>query len=216
MQRSRLFPRFAAAVAWMVLAACAGPESDGAAEVEEARYEGAEIDVAELPAPELARARETADDLTRDLGGLLLSTMEAEGALAAVEVCSSVAQERTAAHARAGVDVRRVSSRIRNPLNAPDASEARELERLEGLARENRTPGEVVRLVRRGEERTLHYLRPIMVAAPCTACHGSPETIDPAVMAVIRESYPDDQATGYDVGDLRGAVSVRVSLPPGR
>jgi hypothetical protein len=34
-------------------------------------------------------------------------------------------------------------------------------------------------------------------------------------MAVIRERYRADEATGYEVGDLRGAVSVRVIAAPG-
>lgn len=33
-----------------------------------------------------------------------------------------------------------------------------------------------------------------------------------AVTAALRERYPADRATGYRVGDLRGAFSVRVPL----
>jgi hypothetical protein len=32
-------------------------------------------------------------------------------------------------------------------------------------------------------------------------------------MAVLRKKYPNDRATGYREGDLRGAVSVKIALP---
>jgi uncharacterized protein (UPF0335 family) len=35
--------------------------------------------------------------------------------------------------------------------------------------------------------------------------------MDPAVVEAIREMYPEDAATGYDVGDLRGLIRVGVS-----
>jgi hypothetical protein len=196
----------------MTLAACGGESGEPPGEVEEARFEGAAVESGEVPGAQLARARQTADDLTRELAPLVMSTMQEQGAVAAIEVCSGVAQERTAAHAAEGVRVRRVSNRVRNPANAPDEAEARELERLEALSRDGVMPAEVVRLVRTGDTRTLHYLRPIATAAPCLACHGAEEEIDPGVRSILRERYPSDAATGYRVGDLRGAVSVRVDL----
>ncbi|MBI3082695.1 MAG: DUF3365 domain-containing protein, partial [Gemmatimonadetes bacterium] len=60
----------------------------------------------------------------------------------------------------------------------------------------------------------LQYLRPILVDRRCLACHGDPATFIPEVRAVLAQRYPEDRATGYAVGDLRGAVSVRVPLPP--
>jgi hypothetical protein len=34
------------------------------------------------------------------------------------------------------------------------------------------------------------------------------------VRRALDESYPADPATGFAVGDVRGAISVRVPLPP--
>jgi hypothetical protein len=56
----------------------------------------------------------------------------------------------------------------------------------------------------------VRFLRPIRVAQPCLACHGTPATYSPAVRGLLRERYPQDQAVGYQVGDLRGAISVRI------
>jgi hypothetical protein len=206
-----------AALFSVVLLGCGEASEVPPGTVEEARFEGAEqVDAAAgaIPDDALERARATADDLTRDLAGMVMTTLQEQGAVAAVEVCSGVAQERTASHAREGVVVRRVTDRLRNPLNAPDAEEARELERFEVLAGEGRLPGEIVRLVRRGDDRTLHYMRPIVMGQPCLTCHGPPEEIDPEVRAILSERYPQDAATGYRLGEFRGAVSVRVDLGP--
>ena len=44
----------------------------------------------------------------------------------------------------------------------------------------------------------------------CLTCHGPVEAIPPEVRAVLRKRYPSDQATGYSVGDLRGAAWAEV------
>jgi hypothetical protein len=206
----------ALALLFGVLWGCGGGRADApgaAGAVEEARWEGEEVEGAAIPSDALARA--AADDLARDLAGMVMTTMQERGPVAAVEVCSGVAQERTEAHAREGVRVRRVADRLRNPLNRPEPDEARELERMVTLAGEGRLPSEIVRVVRSGEERSLHYMRPIVIGQLCVMCHGPVEAIDPAVRRIVAERYPQDAATGYAVGDVRGAVSVRVDLAPG-
>jgi hypothetical protein len=50
----------------------------------------------------------------------------------------------------------------------------------------------------------------------CLTCHGEKAKIPPAVRAVLAREYPDDHATGFSVGDVRGAVSVRIPLVPPR
>ena len=39
-------------------------------------------------------------------------------------------------------------------------------------------------------------------------CHGS--GLDPALKAEIERLYPDDQATGFKAGELRGAFTVTI------
>ncbi len=45
-------------------------------------------------------------------------------------------------------------------------------------------------------------------AEPCLMCHGS--GLDPALKAEIERLYPDDQATGFKAGELRGAFTVTI------
>jgi hypothetical protein len=188
----------------------AAPEP--AAEVEEVRIEEAGADTLRLPRAELERARQTANSLGQELAGLVFSTLEQKGAAAAVSVCSEIAQERTAAHGADGVYVRRVSDRVRNPRNEPDEPERRELERMHEMAAEGRLPSEIVRLVRAGDERWLHLLRPIRIQPPCLTCHGESAALPPEVREILAERYPEDRAVGYAAGQLRGAISVRVPL----
>jgi hypothetical protein len=185
-------------------------------EVEELRAEGPGPDTLALPRAELEQARRTATALGQDLAGLVFATMQAEGPAAAVRVCSEVAQERTAAHAAEGVYVRRVSDRLRNPHNRPDDAEERELERMRTLDAAGELPPEIVRVVRRGAERSLHLLRPIRVQPGCLACHGDAGDIAPEVRQILADRYPEDRAVGYAAGDLRGAISVRVPVGEGR
>jgi excinuclease UvrABC helicase subunit UvrB len=41
---------------------------------------------------------------------------------------------------------------------------------------------------------------------PCLACHG--KTLAPQVAARLKELYPDDRATGYAAGEIRGAITL--------
>jgi hypothetical protein len=167
----------------------------------------------EIPPAALAKAKSTADNLMKDLIGLLFSTLDAEGPSGAVRICAEVAQDRTAAHARDGIYVRRVSQKVRNRANRPDAVEIRKLEKLEGLHRQKKLPAEWVEVRAEPDgSKMLHYLRPIVVMEKCLACHGPRDQIQPAVLDLLGRRYPHDQAVGYRAGDFRGAVSVRVFL----
>ncbi len=48
------------------------------------------------------------------------------------------------------------------------------------------------------------------MAEPCTVCHGT--QLAPAVQEALAARYPSDQATGYGVGELRGAFTLRKPL----
>ena len=47
------------------------------------------------------------------------------------------------------------------------------------------------------------FMKAIPTGGLCLACHG--ETLDPAVAEKIAALYPNDKATGYHEGDIRGA-----------
>lgn len=168
------------------------------------------------PAEAVERARLAANGLGKELQTRLFAALDSGGPERAIGFCADSAQAWTARHAREGVYVRRVSLRVRNPRNAPDAAETRELQRLDSLHQAGALPSEVIRTTRNvSGESVVEYLRPIIVQERCLACHGDRESMQPAVRSILDARYPTDAAIGYRTGDLRGVLSVRVPLEPG-
>lgn len=160
----------------------------------------------------LARARMAADELGKDLVMMLTGELKRGGPAAAIAVCSDSAQVRTTRHQSSGTSVRRVGTRLRNAKNAPDSVEAAVLQAFGDAIAANRIMPDTSFATREADGQVVtHYLRAILVQEFCLACHGPADSLSPAVKQVIATRYPDDQATGYRLGDLRGAISVRVT-----
>lgn len=158
----------------------------------------------------MARARAATDALFARLLQRLNQEYQAGGAEQGVQVCSQVAQSLTREiAAEHGVSMRRVSLKNRNPRNAPDAWERQVLQRWERDYKSGKPMQEVGEWRTENGQRVFRYMRPIMLAKPlCLECHGT--QIKPEVRRLIRERYPNDKATGYKQGDLRGAFSVTI------
>ncbi len=160
------------------------------------------------------RAAEVGGEAARALVSTLMShltqAMQEGGSIHAVEFCSVNALSLTNAAATAageGLSIKRTSTRVRNPANAPDEAEREALRHFQAaLAETGELPQTYVQRVDPGEVR---YYQAITVAPPCLTCHGG--TIDPALAERLAAIYPDDEATGYEVGDFRGLI--RVSMP---
>lgn len=160
-----------------------------------------------------AEAQDAAMTLMRALGGELKQAMQSGGPQAALSVCTERAPAIAARISRErGMRVTRVSSRYRNALlGMPDGWEAETLERF----RERHEAGEPYKGMSRGERVTeggrseYRYMQAIPTEGVCVACHGPREQLAPEVRAMLTERYPHDRATGFAVGDLRGAFSVR-------
>lgn len=141
------------------------------------------------------RGPELLAPLKQNLKEALVAGMQ-EGPLHAVSVCKDQAPAIAASLSLDGVKLGRTSHRLRNPANvSPDWVEPI----LQGYLAdaEDREPA-VVSLPgnRQG------YVEPIVLQPLCVTCHG--KTLAPNLAARINEEYPEDQATGFDVGDLRG------------
>lgn len=161
-----------------------------------------------------AQAREAAAKLSEEIRGLLARELGAGGFTGAVKACSELAQERTREFARkSGTAIRRVSTRHRNPANAPDAYERRKLAEFERLLAKKELPAESSETVTEDGRRILRYLKPLVVQGMCLTCHGAQEQIPAEVRRVLARRYPKDLATGYRAGELRGAISVKLELP---
>ncbi|MGE0552136.1 MAG: DUF3365 domain-containing protein [Gemmatimonadales bacterium] len=158
----------------------------------------------------IAAARQAAASLGGDLLGMLTRALQEGGPDRAIAFCADSAQARSARHQAEGVQVRRVGTRVRNPANAPDSVERAVLAAFAASLAGGTPPGDTA-FVATGADGApeLRYLRPVLVAEPCLACHGDPAAMSSRVREVLASRYPADEAVGYQVGELRGAVSVR-------
>ena len=162
------------------------------------------------PGPLLARAQAAARTLSTELMARLLKELEAGGPARAVAVCSEEARAIAARLTKDGVTIRRVTTRPRNPLDAPDAFEAEKLAALAAAHQPGVAAADLVVVTGKPPHRTLRLLRPITVGKACLACHGDAPGLDPKVKKLLATRYPHDQAVGYKEGDFRGAISVTV------
>jgi len=112
----------------------------------------------------------------------------------------------------AGVHIQRVSLRQRNTSFAPDSFELAVLENFASSgAGEPQTYSELV--FDSAGIRKFRYMKEIKTGEMCLKCHGDPGTFSEGLKAVLAEHYPGDPATGYQVGDSRGAFSVSLTYP---
>jgi hypothetical protein len=173
------------------------------------------------PTPDTAwvdQSRQLAMQLGGQLKAELTKAIAEGGPMAAINVCYLRAPEIAAQLSQAsGARVGRTALRVRNPSNAPDDLERTVLEQFAadlGSGPIDR-PLEAVFEIRRGDAVERRYMRAIPTDALCLTCHG--KTIAPDLAAAIARDYPQDQATGFEQGQLRGAFSVvwpAPSLPP--
>ena len=159
----------------------------------------------------LMDARRVSNQLAEKVRGLLLQEIDKGGFSSAVRVCSELAQEMTLQfNAETGHHVRRISLKYRNPKNVADAYEQRKLEEFNILNQKEELSKEYSEIVEEQGKKYLRYLRPLIVAPVCVNCHGPKENIPQEVKTILAERYPDDRATGFLVGDVRGAVTVKI------
>lgn len=160
--------------------------------------------------PYAAKARAAVKTMGGALQTKLKEALAADGPIAAVQVCKTVAPEIAKEQSKAaGMTIRRTALKVRNPDNAPDGLERKVLEdfaaRLAAGADANTL--EHVEEVTGDGKTIVRYFKAIpTAAAPCLVCHGS--AVSGELKETIDKLYPSDQATGFKEGDLRGAFSV--------
>lgn len=143
------------------------------------------------------------------LQGELMSAMQAGGPMQAIPVCRDRAPAIAAdLSAETGWDIGRTSLKIRNPDNAPDDWERAVLEDFDAQQRAGVPATDLVRyeVVQEGDAQVFRFMRAIPTAGLCLTCHGSIPAGD--IQHALEQFYPDDQATGYSEGEIRGAFTV--------
>lgn len=149
--------------------------------------------------PALARGAELLAPFKKNLMQALQSGLQ-QGTAEAISVCRDRAPEIAAGLSIDGIVVGRASHRLRNPANAAPGwvSPVIETWLAEGA---DRAPV----VVPLPGDRT-GYIEPVVTQPLCLTCHGT--SLAPEIADRIASDYPDDRATGFKLGDLRGVFWV--------
>ncbi|MGE5318917.1 MAG: DUF3365 domain-containing protein [Hyphomicrobiaceae bacterium] len=165
---------------------------------------------------QIKESRDVAKALAMQLGGKLKAELSANGPESAVSACKEIAPQIAASLSRqTGWEVGRVGTRVRNAkTGTPDAWEAKALALFSERMKQGEKPDtmELAEVVTEPSGKYLRYAKAIAVQPMCLTCHGPAESIPEGVKARLRAEYPLDKATGYKVGELRGAIVVKRPL----
>jgi len=148
-----------------------------------------------------------------DLRTHLMKAIAEGGVVGAIPVCRDVAPAIADSNSVYGWSIRRVSEKYRNPDDRPTVEEKTILA---GFAPQASNPPEYVENWNTTDSVTEYrFYEPIYTQQLCLKCHGDLQTLAPGVLAAVKKYYPDDRATGYKDGQLRGMFVVEVLYPEG-
>lgn len=163
-------------------------------------------------APPLSDVKAVAGSYGKQLKTTLQEAISKSGPEAGVTACSEKASQIGAeASHRSGWSIKRVSAKARNPLDMPDSYEQATLKQFDQEIASGKEDASRYEVVNEGGVRYARFMKAIRVEAVCLACHGGSE-VAPNVEKRLSELYPHDGARGYKVGDLRGAMSIKIKL----
>ncbi|WP_299336279.1 DUF3365 domain-containing protein [uncultured Psychroserpens sp.] len=140
------------------------------------------------------------------LGKNLMSKLQNEGTLKALEFCNSEAYPLTDSMALVhNAVIKRASDKPRNPNNTANSEE---LNYIKEFKRQLLNEQEIKPIVSETDDKVNVYY-PIITNSMCLQCHGKPKTmINVETLNTIAKLYPKDKAIGYDINEVRGIWSV--------
>ena len=153
-------------------------------------------------------ARKTIKAFSTDLRQVLVNTMQQNGPIAAISVCNTAAPAIASQHSNSTWQISRSALKTRNPDNQPDEWLRNVLLNFE----QRKLNGEPIAKIEHQTQKSdgWYFIKAITTQKACLACHGS--DIAPAVSKKIATLYPNDQATDFKLGDIRGAFVVKKAI----
>lgn len=150
-----------------------------------------------------------AQDFIGTLKPMLKKAITEKGPVHAIEVCSTEAPKIARSLGElSGWEIKRVSLKARNPNAKPDDWETKQLALFDKLQKQG-VPGKTLN-VWSLEQNRFRYLQAQTTQGLCLVCHG--QNIAPNVKKALAKHYPNDEATGYQLGEVRGAISLSKSI----
>jgi hypothetical protein len=122
----------------------------------------------------------------------------------AMGACTSMASEMVDDYNRQirGTKLRRTALKYRNPKNKPDKADRMVMD--EFVSKESFKPI-VIEL-----KSQYRIYKPLKVKQACLLCHGARNDISPELVKMIDRTYPKDMATGFQLGEFRGAMVAEI------
>jgi len=157
----------------------------------------------------IAESKAVVKAFAGELQMALQSAMKDGGPVNAIDVCNTEAMPITADAAIKGNSlVSRVSLKNRNPENVPSEWQREILLDFDARALKGESIEEMASatVVEHSGKKQLRFMKALPTSGVCLACHGS--DISSEVKLKIDELYPNDKATGYSLGEVRGAIVV--------
>ena len=158
----------------------------------------------EINNPELlSRSKSLALEYSSTLKNNLKAAIVSDGVEGAIEFCSLHAVPITDSISKINtVEFKRVSHKNRNPHNKANATELQLID--DYITNYSKAP----RLFKKGSEN--FFYAPIYMDSPlCLNCHGN---VDQHITSPVQEKlntlYPNDQATGFKHGEIRGLLKI--------
>lgn len=168
------------------------------------------IGEAEIISAGLERGRMITEATQKTLGSTLKAQIGSDGIESALKFCNLNAYPLVDSLSQLfSAEVRRVSSKTRNPDNRPDSIESVLLDAYQYTIEQGDQTTENIQEI---DGNYLLYTKPILIGDPvCLQCHGKPnQELAEETSSLLKQLYPDDQATGYSITEMRGMWSIRM------
>lgn len=162
-----------------------------------------EIEVKEY----IAQGKEIGQTTVKALGKNLMASMKKGGPKEAIPFCNAEASPIVKEmEEKFNVTIKRTSHKIRNEKSAPSTTEEKIITEYQTMM----TKGEKLKpIVSKDDAGKVHFYAPIKLEGKCIVCHGTVgKEVSEETNRLIKSFYPNDTATGFKVGDLRGIVNI--------
>ncbi len=143
------------------------------------------------------------DEFFNELRSELVNSVSKKNFDGAISICKVISPELEKKYSeKYNMKVYRISDRYRNPQHKPTEDEKKVLE----FWSQKLTEKKPLLPVYYETNQKMKVMKPIKIFAEmCLQCHGNLDTMDQKLKQALKKEYPNDQAYGYKMNDLRGA-----------
>ncbi|NHF59668.1 DUF3365 domain-containing protein [Flavobacteriaceae bacterium TP-CH-4] len=140
------------------------------------------------------------------LGKNLKKAIQEGGPVGAIAFCNEKALKLTdSMSVMSNAVIKRVSDKPRNPNNKANGEELAHIASFKKTIESGEEPSPFVQI----ENGEVQFYYPITTNVMCLQCHGKPnEQVGDETLTMLKKLYPNDQAVGYDVNQVRGMWSI--------